>query len=328
MKTALIAIGGNSLIRAGEKGTVAEQIGNTRRTAAALVKVIGDGYRLVLTHGNGPQVGADLLRSERASDQVPPLTLDVCGAATQGEIGYMLAQSLRDELSAAGLSMPVTSVVTQTLVAGNDPAMLHPSKPIGPFYSQADAELRRRTLGWHIVEDAARGYRRVVPSPEPLEIVELEVIRDLVDDGVLVIACGGGGIPVVHENGSVRGVEAVIDKDRASALLALELGVDLFAISTDVDRVYLDYKQPTQRPLDYVTAADLDAHYRAGHFPPGNMGPKIESVLRFLRDGGREAIITCYDQLHAAISGHAGTHVVGGSSAVAESTISRTRGVE
>ncbi|MGH9523795.1 MAG: carbamate kinase [Terriglobales bacterium] len=310
MKSALIAVGGNSLIRAGEKGTVSEQLANARRTAAAIVSLVRDDWRVVVTHGNGPQVGADLLRSERASDQVPSLTLDVCGAATQGEIGYMLTQTLRDDLVSIGLATAVATVVTQTIVSANDPAMLHPTKPIGPFYSQAEAELRRRTLGWSIVEDAARGYRRVVPSPEPIEIVELEVIRDLMNAGVLVIACGGGGIPVVRENGGVRGVEAVIDKDRASALLALELGVDLFVISTDVDRVYLDYKKPAQRPLDYVSAADLEQHYRAGHFPPGNMGPKIESALRFLRGGGHEVIITCYEQLDAAVRGRAGTHVV------------------
>lgn len=312
-KTALVAIGGNSLIRAGEKGTHFEQLANARKTAGALVQLLGDGYRLVVTHGNGPQVGADLLRSERGSDQVPPLPLDACGAATEGEIGYTLCQCLQQEIASRGLQVPVAAIVTQTVVAASDPAMLHPSKPIGPFYSHTDAELRQRTLGWQIVEDAARGYRRVVPSPEPIEIVELEVIRDLVNAGVLVIACGGGGIPVVRENGGLRGVEAVIDKDRASALLALELGVDLFVISTDVDRVYLDYKKPAQRPLDYVTTADLEAHYRAGHFPPGNMGPKIESALRFLHGGGSEVIITCYEQLAAAVAGRAGTHVVAGS---------------
>ena len=311
-KTALIAIGGNSLIRSGEKGTVSEQLANSRRTARAIISLVHDDWRVVVTHGNGPQVGADLLRSERAADQVPSLTLDVCGASTQGEIGYVLAQSIQHELACAGITKPVASVMTQTVVSAVDPAMLHPTKPIGPFYSQADAELRRRTLGWQIVEDAARGYRRVVPSPEPIEIVELEVIRGLVNSGVLVIACGGGGIPVVRDDCGVRGVEAVIDKDRASALLALQLGVDLFVISTDVDRVYLDYKKPTQRPLDYVTAADLEAHYRAGHFPPGNMGPKIESALRFLREGGREVIITRYEQLPEAVTGRAGTHIVPG----------------
>src|SRR5215471_2072413 len=195
-KTALVAVGGNSLIRAGEKGTIAEQLANTRRTAEAIVGLIRLGYRLVVTHGNGPQVGAQLLRSERASDVAYSQTLDVCGAASQGEIGYLLEQSLRNELAAQHIHMPVVSVVTQTLVSSDDPAMQHPSKPIGPFYTRADAEMKRRDFGWSIVEDAARGYRRVVPSPEPIEIVELEVIRDLVERNVLVIACGGGGIPV------------------------------------------------------------------------------------------------------------------------------------
>lgn len=309
MKTALIAVGGNSLIRAGEKGTVAEQMANARRTAAAMVGLIHDGWRLVITHGNGPQVGAQLLRSERAADQVPGQTLDVCGASSQGEIGYMLAQSLQHELAACGLAVPVAGIVTQTVVSPADPAMQHPTKPIGPFYSRQVADEKKRQLGWEIVEDAARGYRRVVPSPEPLEIVELEVIRDLVNDGVLVIAVGGGGIPVMHDNGGYRGVEAVIDKDRASALLASKLGVDLFAISTDTDYVYLDYKKPAQRRIESATADEMAEHYRAGHFPAGNMGPKVESALRFLRAGGREVIITSYEHLYDAVCGRAGTRI-------------------
>jgi carbamate kinase len=310
MKTMLIAVGGNSLIRAGEKGTVAEQRANARRTAVAIIELIRRGYRLVITHGNGPQVGAALLRSERASDQVPAHPLDVCGAATQGEIGYLLTQALHDELSGAHITVPVVAVVTQTVVSPEDPAMLHPTKPIGPFYSRADADERRRHLGWQIVEDAARGYRRVVPSPEPIEIVELEVIRDLVNDGALVIACGGGGIPVIRRNGDVHGVEAVIDKDLASALLAAKLQVDVFAISTDTDYVFLDYKKPTQTALHLVSASELCAYHRAGHFPPGNMGPKVESVLKFLGQGGKEAIITSYEHLARAVEGVAGTRIV------------------
>jgi carbamate kinase len=306
----LIAVGGNSLIRAGEKGTVAEQLANARRTAAAILGLIRAGFHLVITHGNGPQVGAQLLRSERASDQVPGQTLDVCGASSQGEIGYLLMQALSDELAAAGLKMPVVSLVTQTIVSRDDPAMRYPTKPIGPFYSRSDAEDRHRRLGWQIVEDAARGYRRVVPSPEPLEIVEFDIIRRLINDGVLVVACGGGGIPVVSANGALAGVEAVIDKDRASALLAAQLGVDIFAISTDTDYVYLDYKKATQRPLTRVTLSGMQEHFEAGHFPPGNMGPKIESALRFLCLGGKEVVITSYDHLCDAIAGTAGTHIV------------------
>ena len=310
MKSMLIAVGGNSLIRAGEKGAVSEQWANARRTAEAIVGLIQTGCRLVITHGNGPQVGAQLLRSEQASDQVPGQTLDVCGAASQGEIGYLLSQSLRDALFTAGLAMPVVSLVTQTIVRSDDPAMTHPTKPIGPFYSRMRAEERQRQLGWKIVEDAARGYRRVVPSPEPVEIVELDVIRSLMNQGVLVIACGGGGIPVIRCGGQLKGVEAVIDKDRASALLASKLGVDVFAISTDIDSVYLDYKKPTQRPLRLATASELEAYFKAGHFPPGNMGPKVESALRFLKAGGKEVVITSYEHLTEAVFGHMGTHIV------------------
>ena len=310
MKTILLAVGGNSLIRAGEKGTVTEQLANARRTASKIVGLIRGGYHLVITHGNGPQVGAALLRSERAASQVPGQPLDVCDASTQGEIGYLLQQSLVNELHLAGLVVPVVTVLTQCVVSADDPAMEHPSKPIGPFYSRADAEERKRQLGWEIVEDAARGYRRIVPSPDPIEIVELSVIRDLVEQDVLVIACGGGGIPVVRTAGALRGVEAVIDKDRASALLAAKLEADLFVISTDTDFVYLDYKKPTQQALSYLTASELEQHYHAGHFPPGNMGPKVESVLRFLRNGGREAIITSCENLTDAVAGSAGTHVL------------------
>jgi len=310
MKTMLLAVGGNALVRAGEMGTIAEQRGNAQRTAAQIVGVIKSGYRVVLTHGNGPQVGATLLRSERGASQVPGHPLDVCGASTQGEIGYLLQQSLETELQRAGLRVPVATVLTQSVVSPDDPSMKHPSKPIGPFYSLADAEERKRLFGWEIVEDAARGYRRVVPSPEPVDIIELEVIQTLVGQGVLVIACGGGGIPVVRRNetGELRGVEAVIDKDRASALLASRLSVDLFVISTDTDYVYLDYKKPTQRPLRRVSAAELEGYAKAGHFPPGNMGPKIESVLRFLRAGGKEAIITSCENLCPAVAGSGGTH--------------------
>ena len=308
-KTALVAVGGNSLIRAGEKGSIPEQLANARRTAQALVGMIRLGYRLIITHGNGPQVGAQLLRSERASDVVYAQSLDVCGAVSQGEIGYLLEQSLCNELAAAGLDFPVVSLVTQTVVSADDPAMRHPTKPIGPFYSRADAEEKRRLLGWHIVDDAARGYRRVVPSPEPLEIIEVDVIRSLVARNVLVVSTGGGGIPVIRVDGELHGVEAVIDKDRASALLASQLAVDLFAISTDTDYVYLDYKKSTQSPLQTVTVSELTRYLRAGHFPAGNMGPKIESVIQFLRNGGREAVITSFEYLCEAIQGKAGTRI-------------------
>lgn len=308
-RSALIAVGGNSLIRAGETGTIAEQLANTRRTSEAIVGLLQDDYRLVITHGNGPQVGAALLRSERASDQVYGQSLDVCDATTQGEIGYLLQQSLKNALDAAGMPVPVVTVLTQVVVCHDDPAMRHPTKPIGPFYSKAVADERARTLGWRVVEDAARGYRRVVPSPEPIDVVEESVIRALLAQGVLVIAAGGGGIPVMRTAEGLKGVEAVIDKDRVSALLASRLGVDVFIISTDADAVYVDYRKPTQRPLHEVAAEELERHYRAGEFPPGNMGPKIESALRFLRNGGKEVIITSFDHIRAAVLGRAGTRI-------------------
>jgi carbamate kinase len=312
MPTAIVAVGGNSLIRAGEKGTITEQMANVRRTADVLVALMGEGYKLVVTHGNGPQVGAALLRSERAADEVYRLPLDVCVANTQGEIGYLLQQALTERLARAGLKRTVVSLLTQVVVAKDDPAMTHPTKPIGPFYSQRDAEARRAQFGWAIVEDAARGWRRVVPSPRPLDIIEEDAIRALVDSGALVIACGGGGIPVVRENGFVSGVDAVIDKDSASVLLALKLESDMLVISTDVDRVYLDYKKPAQRALGEIGAPELRRLYDEGHFPPGNMGPKIAAALRFVENGGRRALITSYERLLDAVHGDAGTHVVPG----------------
>ena len=309
-RTALIAVGGNSLIRAGEKGTIVEQRANAFRTGEAIVALIREGYEVVVTHGNGPQVGAELLRAERAADQVYSLPLDVCVAATQGEIGYVLQQALREQLARAGIRKPVVAVLTQVVVSKSDPALANPTKPIGPFYTQRDAEARRARFGWTIVEDASRGWRRVVPSPEPLEIVEEAVIGSLVRGGALVIAAGGGGIPVVRENGHYSGIEAVIDKDRASALLAAALNVDELIISTDVPCVYLNYKKPAQRALSHVEAGELRALYEGGEFPAGSMGPKIQSALRFIDQGGRHAIITSYERLLDAVHGHAGTHVV------------------
>jgi carbamate kinase len=310
MPSAVIAIGGNSLIRAGEKGTIAEQMANVRETSAALAGLLRDGLDLVVTHGNGPQVGAALLRTERAADEVYRLPLDVCVAATQGEIGYLLQQALSEQLAKAGLARPVVTMLSQVVVAADDPALSHPTKPIGPFYSQRDAEQRRDRFGWAIVEDAARGWRRVVPSPHPLEVIEEPIIRELVRSGTLVIACGGGGIPVVRANGHFRGIDAVIDKDAASALLATQLGVDLLIISTDVDRVYLDYRSDRRRPLDRVCAGELRRHLEAGQFPPGSMGPKIAAAVRFVEHAGGRAIITSPGRLVDAVRGAAGTQVV------------------
>lgn len=310
-KTALIAVGGNSLIRAGERGTIEEQLANAHATAKNIVQMVARGWRLVITHGNGPQVGAALLRSERAAGEVYTHPLDVCVAATQSEIGYIIQRAMEYELRQIGLFTPVMTVLTQVRVDENDPAFTHPTKPIGPFYSKAVAEEKQRTLGWNIVEDAARGYRRVVASPEPVEVFEQDIIRKILDLGMIVIAVGGGGIPVIErENYLVLGREAVIDKDRASALLASGLGVDLFIISTDVKQVYLDYKRPTQRPIGKASRLEMEAFLADNHFSAGSMGPKVESAIRFLKSGGREAIITSFENLIDAVDGKCGTHII------------------
>jgi carbamate kinase len=322
MKDMVLAIGGNSLIHSGEKGTIREQLINARRVAAQVVGLIRQGYRIVLTHGNGPQVGAELLLSEHAAGAVPAHPLDVCDASTQGEMGYLLQQALSSELKQAGLHVPVVTVVTQCVVSLDDPAMKNPSKPVGRFYTHTEAQERRRQFGWTMVMDAERGFRRVVPSPHPLEIIELEVIQHLVEFGALVIACGGGGIPVAWVNDNLVGVEAVIDKDLASSLLASKLRAELFVIGTDTDYVYLDYKKPSQKALLRIDTDQLEKYARAGQFPPGSMGPKVESVLQFLRGGGREAMVASIEELCAAVQGAAGTHVVPG--AAAESRVMRS----
>ncbi len=310
MKTAVIAVGGNSLIRAGETGHVAEQRANARRASEAIAAVVASGYAVVVTHGNGPQVGAALLRSERAGADAYRQPLDVCVAETQGEIGYILEQGLIAAIAGSGLRNDVVTTVCQVVVDPGDPAFASPTKPIGPFMSQRQAETARDVLGWHVVNDASRGWRRVVPSPEPLEVVEEHVIDTLFRRGVIVITAGGGGIPVVRRNGTLQGIEAVIDKDAVSALLASRLRVDRLVISTDVEYVYLNYRQHGERPLERVTVGELREYYLAGHFQPGNMGPKVLATLRFLDAGGREAIITRDDCLAPAIAGDGGTHVV------------------
>lgn len=306
----VVAIGGNSLIRSGQRGSTEEQRANALTTARAIAGLVQRGHAIVITHGNGPQVGAQLLRSEIAVDHVYPEPLDVCGASTQGAIGYMLEQALIHAFADAGVQAPVATVLTQVVVNPADPAFQHPTKPVGPFYTAEQAQQRARDKGWTVVEDAARGWRRVVPSPEPREIVEIDAIRDLAASGYVVIAAGGGGIPVVRRGGELVGVEAVIDKDLAAALLARLLRARLLIISTDVEYVYLHYRQRDEMPLQRVRAAALRRYAAEGHFPLGNMGPKIEAALRFLAHGGREVIITSPELLTAAVAGSAGTHIV------------------
>ncbi len=309
MPTAVVAIGGNSLVRAGERGTLDEQRRNLLATCEGIAAVMAAGYRVAVTHGNGPQVGDALVRSELAAGQAAALSLDVCVAETQASIGYLLQQTLQETLQRHGLRRPVVTVVTQVLVSARDPAFRNPSKPVGPFYSTEEAERRRATLHWHMVEDAGRGYRRVVPSPQPKEIIELPAIQAALASDVVVIACGGGGIPVVFRRDRLVGIDAVIDKDRASSLLAWELEAELFMISTSVEQVALHYGTPQQRPLERLSADEARRNLREGHFPPGNMGPKIEAALEYLERGGRLVIITSPERIPEALHGMAGTRI-------------------
>ena len=308
-RVVLIAIGGNSLIRDKKHQSVEDQYETTRETCQYVADLIEDGWNVVLTHGNGPQVGFVLLRSELARGVLHPLPLELCGADTQGGIGYHLQQNLANELRARGIHRSVATVVTQTVVDENDPSFSRPDKPIGPFYSQEEAISYQRQDGWTMAEDSGRGWRRVVPSPRPKRIVELEVIRCLVSAGVAVVALGGGGIPVVEHDGRLQGVAAVIDKDRASALLAVQLGVSYLAISTAVEKVYLDFGTPRQRAIDVMTVEEAEARLKEGHFKAGSMRPKIEACVEFLRQGGKEAVISTPENLRGALRGTAGTRI-------------------
>jgi carbamate kinase len=310
MPTAVVAIGGNSLVRPGERGTPTEQRRNLLATCEGIAAVMNAGYRVVLTHGNGPQVGDALLRSEVASGQVEPLPLDACVAETQGTIGYLLQQVLQETLQRHGLRRPVVTMVTQVLVSARDPAFRNPTKPVGPFYSREEAERRQARLGWHMVEeDARRGYRRVVPSPRPQEIIELPAIKAALASEALVIACGGGGIPVVYRGEELVGVDAVIDKDRVSSLLAWELEAGLFLISTSVDRVALNYGTPRERPLPYLSVEEARRYLGEGQFPSGSMGPKIEAALDYLERGGSLVIITSPEGIPEALHDMTGTRL-------------------
>ncbi len=312
-RRAVIAVGGNALILDGQQGTIAEQFENARATVRHIAALVANGWKVVVTHGNGPQVGFILLRSELVGDSapVPQLSLDMCVADSQGGIGYILGSSLASELGRRGFRDRVACILTHTVVAGGDPAFRTPSKPIGPWYSADQAAVRRQREGWAMVEDAGRGYRRVVPSPQPLRIVEALQIRALLEAGFVVIAAGGGGIPVVErEPGGYQGVEAVIDKDLASALLALALEIPLLIICTGVDQVALRYRKPDQRFLDRLTISEARRCLENGEFPPGSMGPKMEAAIRFLAGGGKEVLITSPYRLEEAVAGGTGTRVV------------------
>ncbi len=306
----VIAIGGNSLIKDDRHMTVYDQYKACGETSEHIAGIVQRGYRVVVTHGNGPQVGFILLRSELARDVLHRVPLDACGADTQGAIGYQIAQTLGNELRRREIEKTVAPVVTQVLVDRRDPGFEKPSKPIGPFYPEAEAREHQRK-GWVMKEDANRGWRRVVPSPEPLEIIEEPAIRGLLEQGVIVVAVGGGGIPVIRKpDGDLAGVAAVIDKDLATCLLAKNLAADIFVVSTAVDKVALAFGKPGQRDLDRMTVAEARQYLAEGHFAPGSMGPKIEAAIDFLEHGGKRVIITRPKHLEDAICGDAGTHIV------------------
>jgi carbamate kinase len=309
----LVAMGGHAFMAEGEIGTIDDHERNAERIAELLMTLVERNYHLCITHGNGPQVGHLLIQHERARDEVPALPLDVLVAMTEGSLGYILQDALLNQLRKRQVRRYVVTVVTQVVVDEQDPAFLAPSKPIGPFMTQEEAERRARDLGWNVREDAGRGYRRVVPSPKPLKVVQRHMIRDAARAGHIVIACGGGGIPIKEQpDGLYGGIEAVIDKDLTSSVLATDIGAALLIILTAVPNVYVEFGKPSQRALGAVTLEELERLNAAGHFPAGSMGPKIEAVIRFLKAGGRRALITNPESLPAAIDGRAGTHFVGG----------------
>ncbi len=311
-KRVVVALGGNAILQPGQLGTFEEQLVNVNAAMRRIAELVLDGWQVVLTHGNGPQVGNLLIQNALAEKTVAPMPMDVCGAESQGQIGYMLEQTLLNHLRKRHLDVPVVTVLTQVAVDPRDKAFAHPSKPVGPFYSEQQAQAMMLEQGLVMREDAGRGWRRVVPSPEPKEIVPRKAIVDMVADGILVICSGGGGVPVVRtRGGALSGVDAVIDKDLAAALLASEVGADVLLILTDVPRAYVNYNTPQQRALATVTEAEMKAFAEEGHFKAGSMGPKVAACLRFVATGGI-SVIGSLTEVVQAMAGEAGTRIVPG----------------
>lgn len=309
----VVALGGNALIRPGEQGTLAEQQGHVEESVVSIVRCCARGLPLIITHGNGPIVGQLLLQAELAREAVPSMPLHIVDAESQGSVGFLLGQSLANRLAREGVEREVAALVTRVLVDPEHPSFREPSKPIGLFYSAEEAESLRWEKGWVVTQDAGRGYRRRVPSPTPLRILEASIIGRLAAEGVIVIAAGGGGVPVVRrEDGCLEGIDAVVDKDRASAVLGLEAGAERLLILTSVDAVYLDFGRPAERALRRLTAPEAEHYLREGQFPAGSMGPKIEAAVAFLRGGGREVRIGLPEEMEAMLAGRSGTVLVAG----------------
>ena len=312
-KTAVLALGGNAIIKAGEKGTITQQFANTRESLSGIVELIKRGYHLSITHGNGPQVG-NLLRQQEAGEKegIPQLPLGVLNAATEGTMGYMIEQSLQNKLHKSGIKKRVITIISQVVVDKNDPSMLNPTKFVGStYYTAQQAEELHQKLGWILKEDSGKGFRRVVPSPYPIQIIPAATIKELVDRGEIVIAVGGGGIPIyIEEDGTYEGVDAVIDKDFASSLLALEIKADLFVILTGVEKVSINYGKENQQDLDRMTVAEAKRYFAEKQFPAGSMGPKIQAAIDFLERGGSEVLITSIEKIVDAFEGKTGTRIV------------------
>jgi len=299
------------MLPAGSRGTAREQYNNARKAAALMAGIVRKGYELVIVHGNGPQVGNILLQMEAGANITPPMPIDICDAMTEGSMGYLLERALTNELRKQSIDKETVTLLTQVVVDRNDPAFSNPTKPIGPFYTDFRARQLKRENNWEMVEDSGRGFRRVVPSPRPIDIVPKRAIRHLLDNGVIVISAGGGGIPVyINGSGYLEGVEAVIDKDFAASLIAREEGVDLFVILTGVDRVYENFGTPDARPLRVMDLTRARAMLEAGQFPPGSMAPKIKAAMEYIRAGGKEVLITSAEKLKAAMIGRSGTRIV------------------
>ena len=310
-KVAVVAVGGNSLIKDKAHQTIADQYNAAQESIAHIVDMIEAGWDVVITHGNGPQVGFILRRSELSANELHEVPLDYCGADSQGAIGYMFERAIYREMVERGMDKTAAAIVTQTVVGKDDPAFASPSKPIGTFMEEAAAEERAANDGWVVVEDAGRGWRRVVPSPKPLEIIEAPAIKALIDAGIIVVAVGGGGIPVViNDKGALSGVEAVIDKDFSSSLLATEIKADLFVISTAVEKVSLNFNTPEQIDLDKITVAEAKQYIKDGQFAKGSMLPKVEAIIKFLENGGKRALITDPPSIGSALRGETGTWIV------------------
>ncbi len=309
-KIALIAFGGNAILPKDQRGLQSEQMKNAQKAAHLMIHVVKKGYDLIIVHGNGPQVGNLLLQMEESINKIPPFSLEVCDAMTEGSMGFMLEKAIINELRKNSLDKEVATLITQVVVDREDPAFENPSKPVGPFYSKYRAQMLIRQKKWTMIEDAGRGYRKVVPSPKPIDIVPKRVIRDLVHSGKIVIVAGGGGIPVIiNARGLFQGVEAVIDKDYAASLIAREVKANLFIILTNVNRVYLNYGTPDETPITTMTVEEAQEYLSQGQFPAGSMGPKIKAAIEYIQSNGKEVLITSASHLKASLINRSGTKI-------------------